>query len=230
MIVDRSILSTLAERLRSKYNRFVFHRKLSKKFSSAKNSAQVTMNSTFQRLPGLPGLRCAGLAAWLAVFLLLATVASAAEVSTKDRELEGSVVGVSAEGVVFETIYGKGTLVIQWSDIESIRSDKEFLVLYGVDQKAVGRIWGLENHELIVGESRTEAARIPVGEIHRLTREQYEKSPLERLRARYRYWSANFDLAFALTQATTDTTSFSTSLELRRKKTPTDFSFGAYYF
>jgi putative salt-induced outer membrane protein YdiY len=37
-------------------------------------------------------------------------------------------------------------------------------------------------------------------------------------------------LAFAFTDATTDTTSFSTALELRRKKRPTDFFFGAYYF
>ena len=75
------------------------------------------------------------------------------------------------------------------------------------------------------------AIRIPVGRIYRsLTRDQYEKSRLEWLRARYRYWTANYDLAFAYTDATTDTTSFSTALELRRKKKPTDFFFGAYYF
>jgi putative salt-induced outer membrane protein YdiY len=47
---------------------------------------------------------------------------------------------------------------------------------------------------------------------------------------RYQYWTANYDLAFAFTDATTDTTSFSTALELRRKKKLTDFFFGAYYF
>jgi hypothetical protein len=50
--------------------------------------------------------------------------ASAAEVFTKNKGLNGSVVGVTAEGVEFETIYGKGTILIQWSDVESILSDK----------------------------------------------------------------------------------------------------------
>ena len=112
-----------------------------------------------------------------------------------------------------------------------IRSDKDFLVLYGEAEKAIGRIWGMDNGELLVGESRAAATRIPVDLIYRsLTRDQYEESRLEWLRTRYRYWTANFDLAFAYTDATTDTTSFSTALELRRKKKTTDFFFGAYYF
>jgi predicted Zn-dependent protease len=40
----------------------------------------------------------------------------------KDQGLEGSVVGVTAEGVEFEKVYGKGAILIQWSDIEMIRS------------------------------------------------------------------------------------------------------------
>ena len=232
MLAMHPIFFTLVESLRAKYNRVNFRRKTGEKSTSPEYTSQFRMQSVnFTKLAGPPTLRFSCLASGLAAFLLLVTVASAAEVVTKNQELEGSVVGVTAEGVEFETIYGKGTIVIQWSDIEMIRSDKEFLVLFGEDEEAVGRIWGLENGELLVGESRATAARIPVAGIHHsITREKYEKSTLERLRARYRYWSANFDLAFALTKATTDTTSLSTSLELRRKKTPTDFSFGAYYF
>lgn len=175
--------------------------------------------------------RWASLATCLAAAVLLGTVVTAAEVFTKDQGLEGLVVGVTAEGVEFETIYGKGAILIQWSDIEMIRSDNEYLILYGEAQEAIGRIWGLENGELMVGQSRATAARIPVDLIYRsLTRDQYEKSRLEWLRTRYRYWTANFDLAFAATNATTDTTSFSTVLELRRKKKRVDFFFGAYYF
>lgn len=47
---------------------------------------------------------------------------------------------------------------------------------------------------------------------------------------RYNYWTANFDLAFGFTDATTNTRSLSISLELRRKKKPTNFFFGGYYF
>ena len=166
----------------------------------------------------------------LAAIILAVSNAMAAEVFTKDQGLEGSVIGVSADGVEFETIYGKGAILIQWDNIEMIRSDKEFLVLYGEAEEAIGRIWGLDNGELMVGQRRATATRVPVSQIHRsITRDQYDKSRLEWLRARYRYWTANYDLAFAFTDATTDTTSFSTALELRRKKKPTDFFFGAYH-
>ena len=179
----------------------------------------------------LSGLQWTFLAACLTATILSVSTASAGEVFTKDQGLEGSVVGVTAEGVEFETVYGKGAILIQWSDIEMIRSDKEILVLYDEAEEAIGRIWGLEDGALMVGQSRATAIRIPVGRIYRsLTRDQYENSRLEWLRARYRYWTANYDLAFAFTDATTDTTSFSTALELRRKKRPTDFFFGAYYF
>ncbi len=171
------------------------------------------------------------LVACLAATILAVSYVTAAEVFTRDQGLEGSVVGVTADGVEFETVYGKGSILIQWDDIEMIRSDKEFLVLYGEAEEAIGRIWGLDNGELMVGQGRATAIRIPVGLIYRsITRDQYDESRLEWLRARYRYWTANYDLAFAFTDATTDTTSFSTGIELRRNKKPTDFFFGAYYF
>jgi putative salt-induced outer membrane protein YdiY len=145
------------------------------------------------------------LATCLAVGVLPTSEASAAEVFTKDQGLEGSVVGVTAEGVEFETIYGKGTI----AEADTV----------------VGRIWGLEDGRLLVGESFETAAYIPVEQILRsITRQQYDTSRLDRLRVRYRYWTANFDLAFGFTDATTDTTSLSTALELRRKKKPFGFT------
>jgi putative salt-induced outer membrane protein YdiY len=111
-----------------------------------------------------------------------------------------------------------------------IQSDKEFEVLYGEAGIRAGRIWGLEGDAILVGESPDKATPIPVDQIFRsITREDYEKSRLEVLRAGYRYWTANFDLSAGYTDATTDTSTFATSFELRRKKAPTDFSFGAFY-
>jgi putative salt-induced outer membrane protein YdiY len=182
------------------------------------------------KIPVFPLLGWISLAICLAMLVFPAANAFGAEVVSKHQDLEGSVTGVTAEGVEFETIYGQGAILIRWSDIENIHSDRQFLVFYGESEEAVGQIWGLVNKELLVGQSRTTAVRIPVDQIIRsITREQYEKSPLERLRSRYRFWTANFDLAFAFTDATTDTLSFSTALELQRKKKPTDFFFGAYY-
>jgi hypothetical protein len=107
-----------------------------------------------------------------------------------------------------------------------ICSDQEFLVLYGEAEEAIGRIWGLENGELMVGQGRATAIRIPVGRIYRsIPRDQHEKSWQEWLRARYRYWTANYDLAFAFTDATTENRLLGRT-RLDRDLTDRSFAFG----
>lgn len=113
----------------------------------------------------------------LAVVVLPVSTASAAEVFTNNKALEGSVVGVTAEGAEFETIYGKGTVVIPWKDVQNIRSDKEFLIPLKDANPVVGRIWDLKNRQLLVGTEIETAVSISVDQILRsITRRQYETS------------------------------------------------------
>lgn len=168
---------------------------------------------------------------WLALLVLMGSEAArAADVVVQGNELEGSVAGVTGEGVEFDVVYGEGTIVIPWANVEELRSDREFLVLYGDDEDVTGQLQGVEEGFLLVGPSAEEATRIPVDAIFRsLTREQYEESPLEALRARYRYWTATFDLLFAYTDATTDSTAFVTGLEIVRDKSPSRLTLEAAY-
>ena len=179
----------------------------------------------------LPMLRWIFLFICLSLNLMHISNAVAAEVFTKDKGLEGSVVGVTKNGVEFDTIYGKGAITIPWLDVQHIHSDKEFVILLREGDKAVGRIWGIEDGQLLVGETFETVTRIPLKQIYRsVTRDRYQKSRLARLRARYRFWTANFDLTFGYTDATTDTTNLSTALELRRRKKPYDYFFGGYFW
>ncbi len=166
----------------------------------------------------------------LAVVSGAAGAAPAAEVVVKGEGLEGTVVAVTSEAVEFETTFGSGAIAIPWQDVDEIQSDKEFMVLYGDDQDAVGRIWGVEDGSVLVGESAEQAERVPIDSIFRsLSREQLEESWLESLRARNRYWSADWGLGFAYTDATTDTLNFDTHLDIERKKGPSRLQLGAYY-
>ena len=63
--------------------------------------------------------------------LLAAAVAGAAEVRVKGHELEGKVVGVTPDGVEFETVLGKGAIVVPFADVEELTSDQTFVVLHG---------------------------------------------------------------------------------------------------
>jgi len=171
-----------------------------------------------------------GVIVFMFLSLGLATAGLGAEIAVKGQDLEGSVVGFMADGVEFETVYGKGAIVIPWADAERLRSEKEFVILYGEEGLAIGRAWGLKEGKLLVGESPEKATEIPVEQIYRsLTREKYETSRLEAMRVRYRYWNANFDLAFAYTEATVETNAFAVGLEFERKKEPTELFLGAYY-
>jgi putative salt-induced outer membrane protein YdiY len=205
-------------------------------FTFFERGCDKTLPSSQSLKPGRrPATKCnrlgsIALGALLVCGFGLAGTASAADVVVKGKQLEGSVLGVSSDGVEFKTIYGKGTLVVPWKDVEILRSDKEFEVLYGEAEIKKGRIWGLEKGALLVGESPDRATPIPVEKIYRsISREDYERSRLEALRIRYRYWNANFDFSLGYTDATTDTSSVATSFEVRRKKAPTEFFFGAYY-
>ncbi|HEY5658019.1 MAG TPA: DUF481 domain-containing protein [Myxococcota bacterium] len=167
--------------------------------------------------------RAAYAAFWGCVALGLAAIsASAGEVRVKGEVLEGKVVGVTAEGIKFETIYGKGEILLPYADVESLSSEGRFVVLYGEGGEVRGRLLGLVDGELLVGEETGEPARVVTAEIFRSFGEQeFEDSGLEALRSRYRFWNANLDFGFAYTQATNDTGAMGVGLEIQRKKAPT---------
>jgi putative salt-induced outer membrane protein YdiY len=153
---------------------------------------------------------------------LLAAPISAGEVSVRGEVLSGTVVGVTAEGVQFETIYGKGAILIPYADIERLESDARFVVLYSDSGEARGRLVGASEGELLIGEAPETATRVATGEIFKSFGEQeFEESGIEAMRSRYRYWRGNFDFGFAATQATTDTGSVDVGLQIERRKAPT---------
>jgi putative salt-induced outer membrane protein YdiY len=162
--------------------------------------------------------RAARAALWICALVgLVAAPISAGEVTVQGEVLEGKVVGVTTEGVQFETIYGKGAILIPYASIERLESDASFVVLYGEAGEAHGRLLGVSGGELLVGENPESAARVATGEIFRSFGEQeFEESGIEALRSRYRYWSGNFDLGFAATQATNNTGSLDATRLLLR--------------
>ena len=144
--------------------------------------------------------------------------ARADEVVVKGTRLEGTVVGVTASGIRFETIYGKGAIEIAYAAIQALASDKTLVILYGEDGEVRGRLWGVEAGRILVGPDREAATPVPVAGIQRsLTAEAMDASVMERLRARTRFWSGTLDLGFAYTDATTDTSNVAVGAQVQRK-------------
>ena len=140
---------------------------------------------SFRRRPFLPAAK------WVVLPLLLAGgIALADEVKVKGIKLPGTVVDVTSEGVVFQTDYGKGQITIGFADIQALSTEKPRVVLYGESEETVGRLIGLHDGKLLVGEQVLTAKRIDVTKILRAIPQEQANFLSEQLRNHFRFWSA----------------------------------------
>ena len=86
-----------------------------------------------------------------ALVALAATAAQADEVTSKGTVLKGKVTGFSSTGLTFEPEYGKGSLVIDWKDVEDVKTEGPFQVLYGDDLEADAPLQGFSDGKGLVG-------------------------------------------------------------------------------
>jgi hypothetical protein len=131
---------------------------------------------------------------------------------------------VSSDGLDVETTYGKGNVLVKFEDVTSLRTDAPFVVVTGDVGKVRGRLLGVRDGLLLVGEDEATAqALAPDTLFPSVTQEKWDSSSLTRAKAQFRYWNAKYDMTFAATQATTDTLAFQTGFEVERRKRPTRF-------
>src|SRR5262245_21527974 len=86
--------------------------------------------------------------------------AAADEVSSKGTVLHGKVTGLSGDGITFEPEYGKGSLAIKWEDVTDVTTEGSFHVLHSEDQEIAGRIQGLRDGKLLIGDTPETATGI----------------------------------------------------------------------
>lgn len=176
-------------------------------------------------------MRCVSMVCRTAAFVLAVAVAGAAaadRIVVKGTALEGTVKSISKKEVVFETVYGKGDLLIAIEDVESIETEAPFHVMHGDDVRTVGPVVGLTPDAIRVGEPGASPIELPLDQVYTARRDPGpDASLLERAPVELPYWSGNFDLSFSATQATDDTLSLATGLGLRRERGPHRSRLGA---
>lgn len=157
----------------------------------------------------------------LTLVSLVASAARADRVTVKGATLEGTVKSITKTELVMETVYGKGDLVIAIEDVESIETEAPFHVMHGDDVRTIGPVVGVSADAIRVAETGAAPVELAWGEVYSARRDPGpEASLLERAPVELPYWSGNFDLAFAATQATDDTLSLATGFGLRRERGP----------
>ncbi|MBX3023962.1 DUF481 domain-containing protein [bacterium] len=165
-----------------------------------------------------------------AAILLLASAALADQVTSKGTVLTGTITGFTSAGLTLEPEYGKGSLAIAWENVEDVKTDGPFQVLYGDGLEADAPLQGISDDKLLVGGAAATATAIPTADIH-------SALPIgpdgltwqDELRSAWRYWDGSADFGLNLQQATTDTFGFLLGLHTTRVNAPTRFSIGGDY-
>jgi len=116
------------------------------------------------------------------------------------------MVTVTDAHVEFKTDYGSGSIRIKYEDLESLSTERSFLILFGDWGEARGRLLGFEKGYLLVGEEPANATRIRVTTILRTDSVENADSPSSRMRRRFRFWHSDVDVGAIFKDSTTHET------------------------
>lgn len=152
------------------------------------------------------------------------------EVVVRGTTLRGRVVAIESEGVRFETIYGEGPILISFDRLEAVRTEGDYRVRYHEGEEVRGRIWGIEDLHLVVGDDPASAERIPVSSIQSGTLVKDGKTTfIQRLRTRYPNWKGSLDLEYRYESGAVDKKEVGGGLNVERRKEPSRLLFDFYY-
>jgi hypothetical protein len=152
------------------------------------------------------------------------------EVKVHGQTLWGRIVRLESQGVIFETLYGTGTITIPYADIVEVKSHETYHIVYGNDQVAIGRLLDIKQDRVLIGESATDIIQVPMQEIAVcLLEKDYQQSFWKRLKTNYRHWKAGFGLGIKYEQGAVDKRKIELGLNTTRRKRPTRFVFDFRY-
>lgn len=140
---------------------------------------------------------------------------------TADVTVTGTIVSLEADGVVIEPAFGKGTVTIAYDAIESIESEKNFSVLYGDSDEVLGKIVGIDSGRLLIGAGPETAVAVDPATIFAGSPFNGTRTNWDRIRSRWRYWSASADAGLSYFNATTDTLQASLGAGAERRRAGT---------
>jgi hypothetical protein len=166
----------------------------------------------------------------ITVLLAIASTAVAVpvpddEITVKGTTLRGRVLGLEKDGIRFRTIYGKGTIIILYEDVQNIEAHGKYHIFHGDQQELQGQILGVENGQLVVGDDPATAEQVASATIQKgVPESEYEEeSWINRLRNRYPHWSASLDLGLNIEEGAVIKRRIDWGFHIERRKRPTRF-------
>jgi hypothetical protein len=157
--------------------------------------------------------------------LAAASVAQADRLVAKGTTLNGTVKAVTGAGVEFAPDFAKDSILVPWDNVDDVRTDATFQVLYGEGLEATAPLGGYRDGHLEVGDATVD----PKGLTSAVALEGAEPGWRERTRNFWRYWHGGLDFGFNLQEATTDNLGILFAVHALRSKGPFRLILGADY-
>jgi hypothetical protein len=144
------------------------------------------------------------------------------EITVKGQTLRGTLISLGSDTIEFETIYGSGTLQISLEDVEDIETAVPVRVYFGEsDETVAGRLVGVRDGLLVVGEDPTTQATVDLADIrYGIAQPRYEESFFRRLRSDFREWNLEFDVSLDFEQGALDKNKARIAGEVSRRRDP----------
>jgi hypothetical protein len=135
------------------------------------------------------------------------------------------VKSVTGKGVEFQPEFAKDPMLVPWDNIDDLKTEASYQVLYGEEQEVTAPIEGYDPGELEVGDTKIETKTM----VSATAIAPEGMTFIDRTRSALRYWHGGFDFGFNLQQATNDTLGLYVALHTQRTTERTRFIFGSDY-
>jgi len=150
-----------------------------------------------------------------------------ATVVVGDQRIKGSVRRLSDSGIEFEPAIGEGRITFTYDEINHLESRNKFHFFDEDGNEYIGRILGIDQSDLRVGDSEEAAVWIPTNMIAiGVSEESYAGSRMTRLRTKWNHWSAVLDLGIEIDEGAIEKRKVNTTATIDRLKRP----WGATWF
>ncbi len=116
----------------------------------------------------------------------------------KGSVLQGQIVQLTSEHIQFKLIYGSGSILIKYGDIESIQTEHEYHIYFD-GKETEGYITGIKEHAFLQVMHGEIEELITISKIDRFVISTNEDASFENaLRNTFPYWSGNIDIGVEL--------------------------------
>lgn len=141
-------------------------------------------------------------------------------VVVKGLRLEGQVVGLTSESIRFELIYGRGSILISFADIDELRTQHTYHIFYN-GKESEGKIVGIDDHKWLVTQNGSSRELIEIKTIDRFILSTAEDASVNNyLHNTFPFITGAIDLKIELenTEPATNEIDLSARIEYARKR------------